>query len=79
VRYERNGTELVVLVTPRLVEPMNPGQVPPLPGANWRYPTEADLFWHRDLGGPGADAPPAPADKKAPARFRGQYGFTAVE
>jgi pilus assembly protein CpaC len=79
VRYERNETELVVLVTPRLVEPLNPSQVPPLPGETWRYPTEADLFWKRDLGGPGADAPPTPADKKAPARFRGQYGFTAVE
>src|SRR5215213_9874234 len=28
VRYERNETELVVLVTPRLVEAMNPGRVP---------------------------------------------------
>src|SRR5206468_7402762 len=31
-RYERNETELVVLVTPKLVEAMNPNQVPPRPG-----------------------------------------------
>ena len=32
VRYQRRETELVVFVTPRLVAPMNPADVPPLPG-----------------------------------------------
>src|SRR5207302_9797399 len=76
VRYERNETELVVLVTPRLVEPMNPTQVPPLPGEDWRHPTEAELFFRRDLGGPSADAAHSPAANTPPARFHGQSGFT---
>ncbi len=73
--YQRKETELVVLVTPKLVGGMNPDQVPALPGEKWRIPTEADLFWLRDLGGE------VPADKKPvktgqPARFQGSYGFT---
>jgi pilus assembly protein CpaC len=85
-RYERRETELVVLVTPRLVEPMEPNQVPKLPGETWRHPKEADLFFNGDLGGPSATKPlAAPADT-APAaqgtpgtdspRYRGSYGFT---
>jgi pilus assembly protein CpaC len=77
VRYERNETELVVLVTPHLVEAMNPGQVPALPGERWRYPSEGELLWKADLGGPGEDfddSPPQSAGGR-PARFRGQYGF----
>ncbi|MGH7177388.1 MAG: type II and III secretion system protein family protein [Tepidisphaeraceae bacterium] len=79
VRYQRKETELVVLVTPRLVEPMNPGQVPRLPGEKWRDPTEAELFLNRDLGGEIPDEQHAPstqpiADADVP-RFRGTYGF----
>ena len=51
VRYERRETELVVLVTPKLVEPMNPSQVPPLPGETWRHPNEAEIYLNQDLGG----------------------------
>lgn len=85
VRYERSESELVVLVTPRLVEAMNPDQVPAVPGERWRYPTEAELFWDRDLGGPAPDhrhGPVGPNGSEAagngepPAKFRGQYGFT---
>lgn len=73
VRFERSETELVVLVTPRLVEGMNPKQVPELPGERWVYPSEADLFLRQYMGGPGAD--PAAANKPAPVQFRGPYGF----
>lgn len=76
VRYERNESELVVLVTPRLVEAMNPDQVPPLPGERWRYPSEGELLWNADLGGPADEAGGAPREAARPARFRGQYGFT---
>lgn len=78
VRYERNETELVVLVTPRLVEAMNPGQVPALPGERWRYPSEAGLMLNGDLGGPGEDKDNSLPQSSGgrPARFRGQYGFT---
>ncbi len=82
VRYERKETELVVLVTPRLVEAMNPEHVPLLPGEHWRYPTEAELFWNRDLGGPITTKPDAPSTqptKGAPAKFHGSYGFTPSE
>jgi pilus assembly protein CpaC len=81
VRYERNETELVVLVTPRLVEAMNPAQVPALPGERWRYPSEGELLWNADLGGPREDlddSPPQSAGGR-PARFRGQYGFTPAK
>jgi pilus assembly protein CpaC len=32
--YIKEETELIMLVTPRLVKPMNPGEIPPLPGEN---------------------------------------------
>ena len=85
VRYERSETELVVLVTPYIVEGMNPAQVPALPGENWRFPTEGELFWDRDLGGEGADEARAPRAREAMAtgsdapKFRGQFGFTPAE
>lgn len=84
VRYQRKETELVVIVTPRLVEPLNPAQVPALPGEKWRHPTEGDLFWQRDLGGPTGDkkkaAPAANAavPEQAP-RFKGQFGFVPAD
>ncbi len=30
--YIKEETELVIMITPRLVKPMNPGEIPPLPG-----------------------------------------------
>jgi pilus assembly protein CpaC len=85
-RYERRETELVVLVTPKVVEPMDPAQVPTLPGENWRHPKEADLFFNGDIGGP-APARPNGSTPAGPAqaatstssdspRYRGSYGFT---
>jgi pilus assembly protein CpaC len=77
VRYQRKETELIVLVTPRLVEPMNPGQVPQLPGEKWRHPNESDLFLKQDLGGPIKPAAKATASAEPP-RFYGSYGFNAA-
>lgn len=76
VRYDRQETELVVLVTPHLVNGMNPAQVPPLPGEHWRYPTESELFWHRDLGGPAPQT--GRPSTVPPPQFHGTYGFTPV-
>src|SRR5207248_10089436 len=56
VRYQRKETELVILVTPHLVAPLNPGELPRLPGEDWRHTTESDLFWMQDIGGPVAGA-----------------------
>lgn len=75
VRYQRKETELVVLVTPRLVSPMNPDQVPLLPGEKWQHPSENDLFWNRSFGGEVDTARAAVPVDRAPSRFRGQYGF----
>jgi len=77
VRYVRDETELVVMVTPEVVSPVNPGQVPRLPGELWRYPNEAQLFGFQDLGGPAPDMAGAPAVN--PPQFRGRYGFSAVQ
>ena len=78
VSYQRDETELVVMVTPYLVSPMNPDQVTAMPGQHWRYPTESDLFLYRDLGGevPSGGGATAPQANSGPApRFEGQYGF----
>lgn len=83
VRYQRRETELVVLVTPHLVEAINPDQVPTLPGEQWRHPTENELFWAQNLGGeqPNTHVLPAtqPASDQPAPRFRGEYGFTPVQ
>jgi pilus assembly protein CpaC len=79
VKYQRQETEMVVLVTPRLVEAMNPDQVPAAPGEHWRDPSENDLFISRDIGGEvdvhGATTRPTTTDTRAAERFHGNYGF----
>lgn len=85
VRYQRKETELVVIVTPRLVEGLNPAQVPALPGEKWRHPNEGELFWNRDIGGPAGDpkkaAPAANASHAAGEvpKFKGEFGFVPVK
>jgi pilus assembly protein CpaC len=71
--YQRNETELVVVVTPRLVGAMNPDQVSTLPGEHWRYPNDAQVFLNADLGGPVVGSHAGP-----PAQFHGTYGFSAA-
>ena len=44
VRYENDETELVVLVTATLVEPLSTGQCPPLPGDSHVCPTIGRLY-----------------------------------
>lgn len=39
-------TELLVLVSPEIVRPMEPDEVPPVPGHNATHPSD-DQFWHR--------------------------------
>jgi pilus assembly protein CpaC len=87
-RYTRQETELVVLVTPKLVEAMNPNQIPAVPGETWRHPKEADIFISGDIGSEQpARAPGAPGGAAAatgaqgaaagtPPKYRGAYGFT---
>jgi pilus assembly protein CpaC len=81
-QYQRQETELVIMVTPRLVEPMNPDQVPALPGEHWKYPTGPQLYIASYLGGPTAPPGMTPAQQKssAPAGpaapYQGSWGFS---
>ena len=87
IRQDAQDKELLLEGVCSIVEGMNPKQVPALPGEQWRFPTENDLFINADLGGPAADAT-RPADpstaaspattKPGPAKYRGPYGFTPV-
>ena len=55
-RKER--TELLVIVTPRLVRPLNPDEVPPLPTLPSRFLPAGDDIGEQLQGGGGvADAP----------------------
>jgi pilus assembly protein CpaC len=79
--YQRSETELVAMVTPHLVAPMNPDQVPMMPGEKWRYPSEARQYLFADLGGPAVEKGAASTDSKTggPApEFHGTYGFSAA-
>jgi pilus assembly protein CpaC len=45
IRHQRQETELMIFVTPRLVRPLAPGEVPPAPGtAVDHHPTDLQLF-----------------------------------
>jgi pilus assembly protein CpaC len=44
VRYRRGETELVVLVTPELVEPIDDLSLPPLPGTDHITPNDWELY-----------------------------------
>ena len=46
-----NETELIILVTPELVHPMDPEEVPPLPGFDVTEPNNADFFFKGRLEG----------------------------
>ena len=47
----RNETELIILVTPELVQPMEPEEVPPLPGFDVTEPTASEFFLGAHLEG----------------------------
>ncbi len=39
-------TELLIVVTPEIVRPMDPEEVPPMPGFNSVHPTDDELYYH---------------------------------
>jgi pilus assembly protein CpaC len=47
----RTETELIILVSPELVHPMEPEEVPPLPGFDVTEPTACQFFFHGDIEG----------------------------
>jgi pilus assembly protein CpaC len=42
--HERQEKELLVMVTPFLASPMNPGEEPPLPGADIKDPNDLEFY-----------------------------------
>ena len=47
----RSETELIVLVTPELVHPMEPEEVPPLPGFDVTEPDNVEFFLRGNIEG----------------------------
>jgi pilus assembly protein CpaC len=47
----RNETELIILVTPELIHPMEPEEVPPLPGFDVTEPTNLEFYLKGRLEG----------------------------
>jgi pilus assembly protein CpaC len=47
----RSETELIILVTPELVQPLEPEEVPPLPGFDVTEPNACQFFYHGDIEG----------------------------
>jgi pilus assembly protein CpaC len=58
--FEKRESELLILVTPRLIRPLNPDEVPVLPTADYVEPTDYDFYlWGRLEGrGPGEEESP---------------------
>lgn len=66
--YERNQSELVIIITPHLVTPTR-GEALALPTDRIKLPTEADLFLFGKVAGKGA------AGEVARQDFTGSYGY----
>ncbi len=49
--HQRMEKELLVMVTPYLVSPMNHDEVPPLPGADIKDPTDGEFYFHNRIEG----------------------------
>ena len=45
-------TELIILVTPEIVRPMEPDEVPPVPGHEVTPPDDCQFYWHNMIEGP---------------------------
>jgi pilus assembly protein CpaC len=76
VKYQRNQTELVVLVTPRLVNAMNPGDVTPVPSEKYKDPNRFAFYFLGDLGTDEKLEKHKTTDTPGtPPRFEGSYGF----
>jgi pilus assembly protein CpaC len=75
VSYQRQETELVVMVTPVLVHGMDPADVTEIPGGKWRDPKPLNLYLLKDLGGEVVNAPQAPPANGPIPRFHGEVGF----
>ncbi len=83
VRYQKNETELIIIVTPELIEPLNPAQVGPIPGENLRHPNNFRLFGLGQI----ENTSQVPAERlrrgkelfNEPSRLKGPWGPTDKE
>jgi pilus assembly protein CpaC len=75
VSYQRAETELVVMVTPVLVNGVNPGDVTEVPGGKWRDPKNLNLYLFKDMGGEVVGQASAPPANGPVPRFHGEVGF----
>lgn len=50
-RSSQDENELLVIVTPELVSPMNADEVPPMPGHDVTMPGDCEFYWHNQLEG----------------------------
>lgn len=81
VRYQSDETELVVLVTPELVEPVSPEQITSVPGAFHVEPNDFELFLLGQLDGQaGHDLPVLQprVNHSWPVRAEELYGSSAA-
>lgn len=77
VDFQSAETELVVLVTPELVAPLSPEQIPYVPGAGYIPPNDAELFMFGKLDGkrPDGMAPNTrPQEHAWPVKAEELYG-----
>ncbi len=73
--YERNQSELVIIVTPHLVTPTR-GEALALPIDRVKPPTESELFlFGKTVGGTGPRRRGGPAGEVAQQDFTGSYGY----
>ncbi len=72
--YQRNQSELVVIVTPHLVTPVR-GEAFALPTDRIRPPTEAELFLFGKTARTGRAPTQGPAAEVAKQDFTGSYGY----
>lgn len=77
VDYQRSKTELVVLVTPELVAPLDPGMVNSYPGADITEPTDYELFMLQKLDG-GKKQARSLEPRVAPDTYVGQPQRTVI-
>jgi pilus assembly protein CpaC len=77
--FQKRVTELVILVTPEIVAPLNPGDLPPLPGEGYVDPSDWQLYALGMLNGAEGAKPaeedqvPEPSNSSAPM---GPYGMS---
>ena len=83
VQYQKSETELLIIVTPELIEPLNPAQVGPMPGENLRDPNNFRLFGLGQI----ENTSRVPAERlrrgkelfNEPSRLKGPWGPTDKE